>query len=114
MFESFWTHKSLEKHWEYCRNHEAVKINMPEKGTMLRFKHHERSDRVPFIIYADTEALIKEMHNCDPNPQNSYTKKYQKHKPISFSYYIRSFDDNVYESKLRKYTGEDAIEKFVE
>ena len=110
----FWTHKSLEKHWEYCRNHEAVKINMPEKGTMLRFKHHERSDRVPFIIYADTEALIEEMHNCDPNPQNSYTKKYQKHEPISFSYYIRSFDDNVYKSKLRKYTGEDAMEKFVE
>ena len=110
----FWTHKSLEKHWEYCRNHEAVKINMPEKGTILRFKHHERSEKLPFIIYADTEALIKEMHNCDPNPQNSYTKKYQKHKPISFSYYIKSFDDNVYESKLRKYTGEDAMEKFVE
>ena len=33
---SFWSHKSLEKHWEYCHNHEAVKINMPEKGTMLR------------------------------------------------------------------------------
>ena len=110
----FWSHKSLEKHWEYCRNHEAVKINMPEKGTILKFKHHERSERVPFIIYADTEALIKEMQNCDPNPQNSYTKKYQKHEPISFSYYIKSFDDNVYESKLRKYTGEDAMEKFVE
>ena len=110
----FWSHKSLEKHWEYCRNHEAVKINMPEKGTILRFKHHERSEQVPFIIYADTEALIKEMQNCDPNPQNSYTKKYQKHEPISFSYYIKSFDDNVYESKLRKYTGEDAMEKFVE
>ena len=110
----FWSHKSLEKHWEYCRNHEAVKINMPEKGTILRFKHHERSEKLPFIIYADTEALIKEMQNCDPNPQNSYTKKYQKHEPISFSYYIKSFDDNVYESKLRKYTGEDAMEKFVE
>ena len=110
----FWTHKSLEKHWEYCRNHEAVKINMPEKGTILRFKNHERSEKLPFIIYADTEALIKEMHNCDPNPQNSYTKKYQKHEPISFSYYIKSFDDNVYESKLKKYTGEDAMEKFVE
>ena len=110
----FWSHKSLEKHWEYCRNHEAVKINMPEKGMILKFKHHERSEKVPFIIYADTEALIKEMQNCDPNPQNSYTKKYQKHEPISFSYYIKSFDDNVYESKLRKYTGEDAMEKFVE
>ena len=110
----FWSHKSLEKHWEYCKNHEAVKINMPEKGTILKFKHHERSERVPFIIYADTEALIKEMQNCDPNPLDSYTKKYQKHEPISFSYYIKSFDDNVYESKLRKYTGEDAMEKFVE
>ena len=110
----FWTHKSLEKHWEYCRNHEAVKINMPEKGSILRFKHYECSEKLPFIIYADTEALIKEMYNCDPNPQNSYTKKYQKHEPISFSYYIKSFDDNVYKSKLRKYIGEDAMEKFVE
>ena len=110
----FWSHKSLEKHWEYCRNHEAVKINMPEKGTMLRFKHHERSEKVPFIIYADTEALIKSIQNCEPNPESSYTKKYQKHEPISFSYYIESFDDNVYEPKLRKYTGEDAMEKFVE
>ena len=107
----FWSHKSLEKHWEYCRNHEAVKINMPEKGTMLRFKHHERSEKVPFIIYADTEALIKSIQNCEPNPESSYTKKYQKHEPISFSYYIKSFDDNVYEPKLRKYTGKDAMEK---
>ena len=113
-FNPFWTHKSLEKHLEYCRNYEAVKINMPEKGTILRFKHHERSEKVPFIIYADTEALLKEMHNCDPNPQNSYTKKYQKHEPISFSYYIKCFDDNVYKPKLIKYTGEDAMEKFVE
>ena len=110
----FWSHNSLEKHWEYCKNNKAVKINMPEKGTILKFKHHERSERVPFIIYADTEALIKEMQNCDPNPLNSYTKKYQKHEPISFSYYIKSFDDNVYKSKLRKYIGEDAMEKFVE
>ena len=110
----FWSHKSLEKHWEYCKNHEAVKINMPEKGTILKFKHHDRSEKLPFIIYADTEALVKEMQNCDPNPLYSYTKKYQKHEPSSFSYYIKSFDDNVYESKLRKYTGEDAMEKFVE
>ena len=111
---SFWSHKSLEKHWEYCHNQEAVKINMPEKGTMLRFKHHERSEKVPFVIYADTEALIKSIQNCEPNPESSYTKKYQKHKPISFSYYIKCFDDNVYEPKLRNYTGEDAMKKFVE
>ena len=111
---SFWCHKSLEKHWEYCRNHEAVKINMPEKGTMQRFKHHERSEKVPFVIYADTEALIKPIQNCEPNPESSYTKKNQKHKPISFSYCIKCFDDNVFKPVLRSYTGEDAMEKFVE
>ena len=111
---SFWCHKSLEKHWEYCRNQEAVKINMPEKGTMLRFKHHERSEKVPFVIYADTEALIKPIQNCEPNPESSYTKKNQKHKPISFSYCIKCFDDNVFKPVLRSYTGEDAMEKFVE
>ena len=55
----FWTHKSLEKHWEHCRNHEAVKINMPEKGKMLRFKHHERSEKVPFINYTGEDAMEK-------------------------------------------------------
>ena len=111
---SFWCHKSLEKHWEYCRNQEAVKINMPEKGTMLRFKHYERSEKVPFVIYADTEALIKPIQNCQPNPESSYTKKNQKHKPINFSYFIKCFDDNVFKPVLRSYTGEDAMEKFVE
>ena len=35
---SFWTHKSLNKHLEYCGNHEGVAIEMPEKGSMLKFK----------------------------------------------------------------------------
>ena len=112
----FWTPKSLEKHLEYCRNHEAVKIEMPEKGKndILKFKNYCNSEKVPFIIYADTESLIKPIESCEPNPQSSYTKKYQKHDPISFSYYIKCFDDNVFKPVLRSYTGEDAMQKFVE
>ena len=66
--------KSLDEHKEYCYAHESTKIIIPEKGTMLKFKNFPHSEKVPFIIYADTEALIKYLHNCDPNPQNSYTK----------------------------------------
>ena len=56
----FWCHKSLEKHLEYCRNYEAVKIEMPKKGKndILKFKNYCNSEKVPFIIYADTESLI--------------------------------------------------------
>ena len=72
------TKQALDKHKEYCYNNECVKAIMPEKGTMLRFKNFLHSEKVPFIVYADTEALIKEMHNCDPNPYKSYTKKIPK------------------------------------
>ena len=103
--------KSLDAHKEYCYNNECVKTIMPEKGTMLKFKNFLHSEKVPFVVYADTEALIKEMYNCDPNPQNSYTKKYQKHEPVSFSYYIKCFDNSVCQPILRTYTKTTTEEK---
>ena len=60
------------------------------------------------------ESLLKPIQSCEPNPQSSYTKKYQKHQPISYSYYIKCFDDNVFSRERRTYTGLDAMQKFVE
>ena len=110
----FNTQKALDKHEEYCSNHEAVKINMPEKGTMLKFKNYHRGEKVPFVIYADFESCIKSIHTCDLNPENSYTKQYQKHEPISFYYYIKCFDSKVYlPIKERSYTGKNAERVFL-
>ena len=107
--------KALDKHKEYCSNHESVKIIMPEKGTMLKFINYHRGEKVPFVIYADFESCIKSIHTCDPNPENSYTKQYQKHEPISFYYYIKSFDSKVYlPIKEKSYTGENAERVFLE
>ena len=103
-FCGFSTKESLNKHKEYCYSNECVKISMPPAGTYLRFKNFLHSEKAPFAIYADFESLIKNMDNCDPDPNKSYTKKYQKHKPISFSYYINCFIDGVYKPILRKYT----------
>ena len=111
---AFWTHKSLNKHLEYCGKHEAVKINMPEKGTMLKFKNYHRGERVPFVIYADFESCIKSIHTCDLNPESSYTKQYQKHEPISFYHYIKCFNSKVYlPIRERSYTGKDAEQVFL-
>ena len=110
----FWSHESLNKHQEYCGKYEAVKIELPEKGTMLKFKNYHRSEKVLFTIFADFECYNKPMQSCEPNPESSYTKQYQKHEPSSFCYYIKCFDDDVYEPKLVSYTGEDAAQKFVE
>ena len=95
---------SLNKHKEYCYNNECVKITMPPPGTYLKFKNFRCSEKAPFAIYADFESLIKPMDNCDPDPNKSYTKKYQKHKPSGFSYYIISLYESVFKSVKRTYT----------
>ena len=113
-FKPFGSQKVLFKHLEYCKEYNEVKINMPKKGTILKFKNYDRKERVPFIVYADFECFIKPIQTCEPNPESSYTKQYQKHEPTSFCYYIKCFDDKVYEPKLESYTGKDAAQKFVE
>ena len=77
---------------------------MPEKGTMLSLKNYHRKMRVPFVVYADFEAFTESISTCSPNDKNSYTKRYQKHKPCSFSYYIKCFDDELFLPQLRYYT----------
>ena len=94
-FNSFKSPDSLDKHKEYCYNNECVKISMPPPNTFLRFKNFRYSEKAPFAIYADFESLIKPMDNCDPDPNHSYTKKCQKHEPISFCYYIECFNNTL-------------------
>ena len=117
-FNGFNTPESLNKHKEYCYNNECVKINMPPSGSFLEFKNFIHSEKAPFAIYADFESLIKLLNVCGPDPEKSYTKKYQKHEPISFCYYIKSFNESVYKSKLRIYTKKeesdyDAMDTFI-
>ena len=94
---------SLKKHKEYCYNNECVNIVMPPPNTFLKFDKFHFSERAPFVIYADFESFIKPMDSCDPNPNHSYTKKYQKHKPSGFSYYIKSLYEDVKKSEKRTY-----------
>ena len=81
---------------------------------MLKFINYHRGEKVTFIIYADFECNIKPIQLCNPDYKSSYTKQYQKHEPSSFCYYIKCFDDEIYQPKLISYTGVDAAQKFVE
>ena len=114
----FDTPEKLENHKEYCGEKESVKINMPPPNTFIKFKNFHYSERAPFTIYADFESLLKPLDNCKPDPNKSYTHKYNKHEPVSFVYYIKSFNENVYKSTLRSYIKEneedpDVIDVFI-
>ena len=41
--------------------------------------------QVPFVIYADFEAII---HGCNRNNQESYTDKYQKDTGCGYGYKV--------------------------
>ena len=52
--------------------------------------------RVPFIVYADFESFTPQLPACQPHPDESYTKRYQKHTPSGFCHHIKCFDDTLY------------------
>ena len=85
--------EKLKIHEEYCLKNQTIKIEMPEKGSLVTFIHHNRSIKVPFVVYADFEAFTEEIPRSKQNEKFSFTQKYQRHKPSGFCYKIVCFDE---------------------
>ena len=112
---AFKTNEKLEIHKEICQSNEF--IEMPEEETFIEFKNHIRSQKMPFVIFADFESLVEPISGCQPNPEKCFTNQFQKHKPCGFCYHIKcSFDEKLsktvtYRMKNEK---EDISQIFVE
>ena len=49
---------------------------MPSKETkMLELNQYQKSDKAPFIIYADHEYLTEKIGRCKNNPESSSQQK---------------------------------------
>ena len=103
----------LQNHEEYCFQNETIKIEMPKEGSSISFKHHNRSIKVPFVVYADFEAFTKEIKTIPQNERVAFTQKYQHHQPSGFCYKI--VGQNIKRCVLfRAKENEDVSRKFVE
>ena len=57
---SFRTESKLKSHEKVCQNKDFCGIVVPsEKDNILEFNQYMKSDKMPYIIYADIESLIK-------------------------------------------------------
>jgi len=84
--------KALRKHEESYQNHDAIKIVLPEKGSIVELKNHKHSMRVPIVVYADCESFTKPIDSCQPDSDRSFTKAYQKNEPSGFCFHVKCLD----------------------
>ena len=87
---------------------------MPSEDTkILKHNWYQKSDKAPFIIYADLEYVIEKIDGCKNNPENSFTTKASKDIPSGFSMSAISSFRSI-ENKHDVYRGKDYIRKFYE
>ena len=61
-------------------------VTLPSEHTkILEFNQYQKSNKAPFIIYADLECIIEKIDGCKNNPENLSTTKVSKHIPSSVS-----------------------------
>ena len=59
---------------------------MPSENIkILEFNQYQKSNKAPFIIYADLECVIEKTDGCKNNPENSSTTKVSERIPSGFS-----------------------------
>ena len=56
-----------------------------ENDNILEFNQFMKSDKMPFIIYADIESLIRKIDGWANNPENFSTTKIGEHIPCGYS-----------------------------
>ena len=104
--------KPLASHHEYCKSYEAIKIELPEEGSEMSFQNHYSSMPVRLIEY----ALTPQLSTRPPNPENCFTKQYQKHIDSEFFYHIKCFDDTLYSQRpvsfVKEFNDDDAAQIF--
>ena len=90
-------------------------INMPDKNNnILKFNNFHKQQAVPFVIYADFEAITEKIQGCQPNDKKSFTEAYQKHTDCGYGYKLVCCYDDKYTKPLQLYRGQHAVYGFME
>ena len=83
---SFRTKTKLKSHAKVCKNKHFCGIVMPsEKNNILQFHQYMKTDKMPFIIYAEIESLIRKIDGCANNSENYSATKIGEHISCGYS-----------------------------
>ena len=95
--QCFSSERVLANHVNNCLTINGYQaINMPKKGeNILKFNKFHKQLPVPFVIYADFEAVMKKVRGCKQSEEmekekekRSYTEAYQTHEDCGCGYKV--------------------------
>ena len=109
--QGFNEESSRDEHLDYCINNESVKVGMPHKKPIVQYSDGQFQFKVPFIMYADFESILKPIQSLENNPRISSTRGINNHFPSGWCVRIEFVYGKV-ENPLKLYRGEDCIKKF--
>ena len=121
--QCFSSERILANHVNNCLTiNGAQAINMPKQGeNILKFNNFHKQLPVPFVIYADFEAIMKKVQGCrqseemeDEKNKTSYTEAYQTHEDCGCGYKLVCCYDDKYSKQIQTYRGENAVYRFME
>ena len=90
--KGFWTESARDKHYEYCSSNGHIRVRMStEKEHWLKFHDEQYQLKVPFILYADFESILKPVDEryrdsmntmeTEKKDKTSHTEKISTHVP---------------------------------
>ena len=121
--QCFSSERILANHVNNCLTiNGAQTINMPKQGeNILKFNNFHKQLPVPFVIYADFEAITKKVQGCKQSEEmeneknrRSYMEAYQTHEDRGYGYKVVCCYDDKYSKYTCIYRGENAVYKFME
>ena len=121
--QCFSSERILANHVNNCLTiNGAQATDMPKQGeNILKFNNFHKQLPVPFVIYADFEAITKKVQGCKQSEEmekdkdrRSYTEAYQTREDCGYGYKVVCCYDDKYSKDICIYRGENAVYKFME
>ena len=103
--QCFSSERVLNNHKENCIQLNGTQaVKMPTKdNSILKFNNYHKQQPTPFVIYADIEALLQKVERGQPDSNESYTERFQRHVDCGSAYkVVCCYDDKYSKDELVK------------
>ena len=68
-----------DEHYAYCIDNETVRVEMPSRGSTIKFYDGQNQFKVPFMMYADFESILMPIQGLALDLNKPYTTKVNQH-----------------------------------